>query len=102
MSYLTFWAQNAPVKRVNLLIVNEKMLPLIRNKKIKNKNKFLGIGCALGAWWIPPPGTPAPVQFPPVLNPRNVLQYNNIITFPDSLTTYSPCIYCISGNFRKP
>ena len=48
----------------------------------------------------PPPAPLAPVQFSPILNPWNMLQYNNIITLRDSSTACKPYIFDKYCNFR--
>lgn len=81
MSYQQKWYVNAPVNRANLLIINNKMLPLIQEQKIKNKNKFLGMHSPAPAGPDTPPAPLAPVRYPSILNPHNMLQYYIIITF---------------------
>ena len=110
---LTFWKQkwyvNAPVNYVNLLIVNNKMLPL--NQKQKNKKQKWYVrslfitsqstqhkkisGDTLPAR-VGPSTPPAPLRAPGVVSFR-VLRtcYNirNIITLQDIQTACSPCIF---------
>lgn len=58
MSYQQKWYVNAPVNRAKSLIINDKMLPLNQEQKIKNKNKFLGMHSRLRLAQTAPPGTP--------------------------------------------